>query len=162
MKRFLLLIMAACLLAMASPSAAAPAAKPATSAPAPAATPTVAPVAPTVPTDAKGAAEKVGEGIKAARGGQWWYLSSVACLLLMFVLKLTGLLEKLGRWKYVILPVLSLAAGLLAAFQGGVTLETAIGVATSTWAMGMLEELWNHGILGKPKASAVAATKPLA
>jgi hypothetical protein len=91
--------------------------------------------------------------VKAAQAGEWWYFSSVVCLVIMFVLKALKLLKKMGRWKYVVLPVLSLAAALLAAFQGGVGIAQAVGVFGSAWAMGMLEELVNHGILGKPHES---------
>lgn len=112
---------------------------------------------PQPPEDVKDAAGQVGEAIEAAKTGQWWYLSSILCLLLMFALKMIGVLKRVGRWKFVILPVLSLAAGLLAAFQGGASLEIAMGVFTSSWATGMLEELWNHGILGKPRESAQKA-----
>jgi hypothetical protein len=124
-----------------SPLASPPASQPAGSA-------SVAPVTP--PADAKQAIEAGKTAIEAAKQGRWWYFSSLICLILMFVLKLVGVLEKMGRWKYIVLPVLSLAAALLATFQGGVTIENAIGVFASSWAMGMLEELVNHGVLGKP------------
>jgi hypothetical protein len=105
------------------------------------------------PSDAKGAAAKVDEAIKAAKAGNWWYFSSIVCLLVMFGLKAAGLLKKLGRWRYVILPVLSIAAALLAAFQGGVSVQSAVGVFATSWCMGMLEELVRHGIMGKPKSA---------
>lgn len=88
--------------------------------------------------------------MKAGKEGRWWYLSSLACLLIMFVLSKLKVFEKIKRWKYAVLPALSIGAALLAAFQGGVTLDHAIGVFTSSWAMGMVEEAFNHGILGKP------------
>jgi hypothetical protein len=99
----------------------------------------------------KEAAQAVTDAVKAAKSGKWWYFSAVVIMVIMFILKLTKLLKKMGRWKYVVVPVLSLAAALLAAFQGGVSVEAAVGVFTTGWATGMLEELWNHGILNKPK-----------
>jgi len=112
--------------------------------------PTTAPAsAPAEPKNANEAVKMGGQAIQAGKQGLWWYMSSLICLIVMFVLKAVKVLEKIGRWKYVILPVLSLAAALLAAFQGGVTVERAIGVFTTAWAMGMLEELVSHGILGK-------------
>jgi len=123
------------------PLASPPASQPAGSA-------SAAPVTP--PADTKEAIEAGKAAIEAAKKHQWWYFSSLVCLILMFVLKLVGVLEKMGRWKYIVLPVLSLAAALLAAFQGGVTLEHAIGVFATSWSMGMLEELVNHGIRGQP------------
>lgn len=102
------------------------------------------------PTSIGEAVDAGKKALAAGQAGQWWYLSSLVCLILMFALKAFKVFEKIGRWKYVILPILSLAAALLAAFQGEVNLTTAIGVFGSTWSMGMLEELVNHGILGKP------------
>lgn len=71
----------------------------------------------------------------------------------MFLLKLIGLKvgfwEKLGRWRYVIVPVLSLAAALLAKFQGGLSFQAAAAVFGTGMAAAKLEELWSHGILGK-------------
>ncbi len=52
-----------------------------------------------------------------------------------------------------IVPVLSIVAALLAAFQGGVTLAVAIGVLGSSMATGKIQELWEHGFLNKPRAS---------
>jgi hypothetical protein len=108
---------------------------------------------PKPPDDLAGAVEKGKEAVAAAQAGQWWYFSSVVCLVIMFVLKAAKLLEKMDRWKYIVLPILSLAAALLAAFQGGVGWSQAIGVFGTSWAMGMLEELINHGILGKPHST---------
>jgi hypothetical protein len=117
--------------------------------------------APPVPpvTDAKGALD-VGKGaVEAAKDGRWWYFSALAVTLLLFLLKILGtklwdFWPKMGRWRYIIPPVLSIVAALLATFQGGVSVEAAIGVFTSSYATSSLQELWEHGLLGKPRASA--------
>jgi len=106
------------------------------------------------PTDVKEAVKAGKEAVTAAKEGKWWYFSALVLTLLMFGLKFAGTKigswwPKLGRWRYVIVPVLSLAAALLAAFQGGVSFDTALGVFTSSYATASLEELWNHGLLGK-------------
>ncbi len=89
----------------------------------------------------------------AAQAGQWWYFSSIVIMVVMFGLKKFKVLAKLGRWKFVLVPSLSLIAAVLATFQGGVSLQAAVGVFTTGWATGMVEELWTHGILGKPHES---------
>jgi hypothetical protein len=131
---------------------------PATSdSPAPKAATATAKPKPTEPKDLGEAIEAGKTAVAAAQAGQWWYFSSVVCLIIMFVLKATKVLKKMGRWRYIVLPILSLASALLAAFQGGVGLATAIGVFSSSWSMGMLQELVRHGILGKPHETTGAA-----
>lgn len=113
---------------------------------------------PAPPTDVKGAIDTAKEGYKAVKEGRWWYFSALAVTLLMFLLKFVGIKAgfwpKMGRWRYILPPVLSIAAALLAAFQGGVSFDTALGVFTSSYATSSLQELWEHGILNKPRASA--------
>lgn len=114
---------------------------------------------PTVAADTKGAVTQAKDAIKAAKEGRWWYFSALVLMVLVFILKLAGtklwsFWAKLGRWRYVLIPVLSLTAALLAAFQGGVSLDTAFGVFTSSYATSSLQELWEHGFLNKPRASA--------
>jgi hypothetical protein len=108
-------------------------------------------------SDVRGAVGQGKAAVKAAKEGRWWYCSALVLTVLMFLLKLigtkVGFWPKLGRWRYVIVPVLSLAAAMLAAFQGGVSIDTALGVFTSAYAMSSLQELFEHGILGKPRAS---------
>jgi hypothetical protein len=110
-----------------------------------------------VPTDVTGAVDRAKDAYAAAKGGRWWYFSALVVTVLMFLLKFVGIKAgfwpKLGRWRYVVPPALSIAAALLAAFQGGVTFDTALGVFTSSYATSSLQELWEHGILGKPRAS---------
>lgn len=108
---------------------------------------------PAEPQTVSEVAELGKQAVSAARGGSWWYFSALVIMAVMFGAKRSGLLAKLGRWRYVVVPVLSLAAALLAAFQGGVSIEAAGGVFSTGWATGMVEELWSHGILGKPHSS---------
>lgn len=116
--------------------------------------PTANPVpTPATPTEAI----KVGKNaVAAARSGNWWLFSALVIIVLLFVVKLLGtkvfgFWAKLGRLRYVIPPVLSLTAALLATFQGGVSVDAAIGVFTASWATSSLQELYEHGILGKPR-----------
>ena len=113
---------------------------------------------PAEPTDVKEAAGTLKDAVAAARAGKWWHFSALVILLLMFALKFigkkVGFWPKLGRWRYVIVPVLSLAAALLAAFQGGLSFEAAMGVFGTAYASSSLQELWEHGILGKERATA--------
>jgi hypothetical protein len=109
------------------------------------------------PTDVKGAVDGAKDAYKAAKEGRWWYFSALVVTLLMFLLKFVGkkagFWPKMGRWRYVLPPVLSIAAALLAAFQGGVSFDSALGVFTSSYATSSLQELWEHGILNKPRES---------
>lgn len=110
------------------------------------------------PKDGKAAVGQVKDAIAAAKGGKWWLFAALAVTVLLWLLKFLGtrigFWAKLGRWRYVIPPVLSLAAALLATFQGGVSIDAAVGVFTASWATASLQELWEHGILGKSRASA--------
>jgi hypothetical protein len=110
--------------------------------------------APAEPKDAKEAIELGKQAVEAAKGGLWWYFAALVIMVLMFLAKFIGTKmgwwTKLGRWRYVIVPVLSIVASLLAAFQGGVSLAVAIGVLGSSMATGKLQELWEHGFMGKP------------
>jgi hypothetical protein len=113
--------------------------------------------APTTPAEAIEAAK---QAAKEAKAGNWWYASAGIITLLMYLLKLLGTKVwsywgALGRWRYVIVPILSIAAALLATFQGGVTVERAMAVFTSSYAMASLEEFVNHGLLGKAHTAIV-------
>lgn len=99
-------------------------------------------------------AVKTGESaVKAAKGGEWWYFSALVIMLIMFGIKRIGLLETIGRWRYFVVPALSISAALLAAFQGGVSWEAAGTILLSGMATAKLQELWEHGIRGKPHKS---------
>lgn len=120
------------------------------------------------PGDPQGAIDSVKTAVAAAKQGQWWYFSALLLMIVMFLLKWVGhkdrvgYWQKLGRWRYVISPVLSLGAALLAAFEGGASFETALGVFTSAYATSSLQELWEHGILNKPRESTLATRGRLA
>lgn len=105
------------------------------------------------PASWEDAGSTVEQTIAAAKGGDWWYFSALVITAVMFLLKKLKVLAKAGRWRYIILPSLSILAALLAAFQGGVSVNTAIGVLTASWATGSLQELMEHGILGKPRGT---------
>lgn len=119
---------------------------------------------PTKPIGEPGNLSEAGETskqmVKAAKEGRWWYFSALGLMIIMFALKFVGaegrmgFWPKLGRWRYILSPALSLGAALLAAFEGGVSLEAAFAVFTSSYATSSLQELWEHGLLGKPRASA--------
>jgi len=114
---------------------------------------------PTEPQSPTEAVSAVKGAVAAAQQGQWWYCSAAAVFVLMFILKMAGLLAKMGRWKHVIVPVLSVAAMLLARFQGGVSWEAAIAVLTSAASTAALEEAWSHGILQKGRAASASTSK---
>lgn len=124
----------------------------------------------TEPQDPSAAVGHLKKAVEAAKSGKWWYFSALVLMLIMFLLKFIGAEErvgfwpKLGRWRYVISPALSLIAALLSAFQGGLSFEAAAAVFTTAYASSSLQELWEHGILGKDRStvqSAVAeATAP--
>jgi len=122
------------------------------------ATKKVAASQPVEPKNAKEALATAKEAYNAMKAGHWWYFSGLVLMLIMFILKFAGLRfgfwVKLGRWRYIISPVLAIAAGLLATFQGGVSIEAAFAVFSSAYATSSLQELYEHGILGKPRASA--------
>jgi hypothetical protein len=99
--------------------------------------------------------------IAAGKAKQWWLLASLIIALLMglakWIGKKMGWWPKLGRVRYFLVPIASLAAALLAAFQGGVSWDAAIGVFTASWAMSSYQEMYEHGILGKERESAKPA-----
>lgn len=83
-------------------------------------------------------------------GGNWALLSAAVLSGVMFLLKQFGALNAMGRWRYILLPVLSLASSLLAYWATTKSVTVLITVFFSSWSMGMVEELVSHGILNKP------------
>lgn len=94
------------------------------------------------------AQQAAGTLLKAAKAGNWWLFSSILIMLVMFVLKKIGILVKMGRLKYIALPILGILSSLLAVFQGGASIDAVIAVMASALATGKLQEIWEHGILG--------------
>src|SRR5574343_1732974 len=92
--------------------------------------------------------------LSAIQGHQWWLFSALAVSLVMFItkriLQARNLWDRLGRWKYVFVPALSLVASLLAAFQGGVSWQMAIAVFLSANGMATLQVIWDRVILNNP------------
>lgn len=114
------------------------------SAPAPVAMPT------SVPTDASAALKLAKDTFNAGKAKNWWLMSAGIIWLLMFVLKLVGLFDKMGRrWAYIAVGALSMAAMLVAKFGGGVGWEAAIAVLTSGPFMAFANDFIKRGVLGK-------------
>jgi hypothetical protein len=88
--------------------------------------------------------------IEAPTTEGWIAYSSLLIFIIMSLLKRQGILQRLGRWRYILLPLLSLtSAGLAewAATRSGLAL---LAVFSSNMALGKLEEFITHGILGVP------------
>jgi hypothetical protein len=97
--------------------------------------------------EALAAAQKAVEYVKVRN---WFGLSSICILILIWVLKAAGLFTRIGkRWLYVILPVLGVASMLLAKFTDGLSWESALVVFTSAPSMGLLSDFIKRGVLGK-------------
>jgi len=107
-------------------------------------------VVPGEPKDAGEAFAAAQKAVEYAKVRNWFGLSSICILILIWVLKAAGLFARIGkRWLYVLLPVLGVASMLLAKFIDGVSWENAWLVATSAPSMGLLSDFIKRGILGK-------------
>jgi hypothetical protein len=112
------------------------------------------PTDPKVPKDA-GEALDTGKGVVAdAKAKQWFAMSAGIIWLLMFLFK-TGR-KKLDFMKgipkrvlWIVLPLLSVAAMLLAKFQGDLSWSAAVGVLTSGPAVAFLNDFVKRGLLNK-------------
>lgn len=129
-------------------TAAAKVSLPATAASQPAATPQV-PGEPLTPAQA---IEKVKEGIEFGKAKNWFGLSSVAILVLVFLFKVAR--DKWfpsfnRRWLYIIVPVLGIISMLLAGFVGGVSWGAAWLVLTSAPCAALFSDLIKRGIMGQ-------------
>jgi len=102
-----------------------------------------------VPVTDQDAITKAKEAWDMAKAGKWWLFSASLCSLLMFALKRFDLLEKMGRWKYVVLPVLSAVASTLSGLQGNLHWVLAVGTFLSCWNMASVQQMIKKGILGK-------------
>lgn len=102
------------------------------------------------PTNTNEAVATALAAIEFLKSKQWFGFSAAAIWLIIFILKLTKLFEKIGkRWLYIIVPVLSIAAMLLAKFVGGVSWGNAWLVLGSGAIAGLLNDFIKRGILGK-------------
>jgi hypothetical protein len=105
-----------------------------------------------VPTSPQEIAGQGQQALVAAQKGQWWLLSALIVSALMAVFKAVmvkaGKWDALGRWRYVIVPVASIVASLLAAFQGGVNWQNALAVFTATNTMATLQVVWDRVVRG--------------
>ena len=110
----------------------------------------VAPVLPGEPQTPAAALESARQGLEFAKAKNWWGLSSIIILVLVWVLKLTKVFEKIGRrWLYILVPGLGVIAMLLAALAGGVSWGAAWLVLTSAPCAALLSDLVKRGILGQ-------------
>jgi len=115
----------------------------------------VIPGEPLTPAEAVDAAKK---GIEFAKARNWLGLSSIAILILVFLLKLTKVFEKIGRrWLYIIVPGLGVVAMLLAGFVGGVSWNAAWLVLTSAPCAALFSDLIKRGILGQEPVNTIKA-----
>ena len=102
------------------------------------------------PKDAKEAVKMGQEAISMTKAGNWFGFSSLAIWILMFLLKVFGLFQKIGkRWAYIIVPVLSVAAMLLAKFAGDLSWTAALAVLTSGPVAALANDFVKRGVLGK-------------
>jgi len=102
---------------------------------------------PQTPAEALESAKK---GVEYAKARNWFGMSSIAILVLVFILKWAGLFKKIGkRWIYIIVPALGVAAMLLSAFAGGVSWGTAWLVLTSAPCAALFSDLVKRGVLGQ-------------
>ncbi len=107
-------------------------------------------VVPGEPANAEEALAAVKKAAEYARVRNWFGLSSICILILIWVLKAAGLFARIGkRWIYIILPVFGVASMLLAKFVDSISWENAWIVFTSAPAMGLLSDFVKRGILGK-------------
>lgn len=112
-----------------------------------------------VPGSPEAALEMAQKGVEYAKAKNWWGLSAVVIFIAMFVMKITGLFKKIGkRWAYVVVPVLSLIAMVLAKFAGGLSWSAAVAVLTSGPAMAVINDFVKRGVMGKEPTTPVRRT----
>lgn len=112
-----------------------------------------------VPDNPSEALAAVKKGVEFAKTKNWWGMSAVIIFVLMFILKAAGVFKKIGkRWAYIVVPVLSLAAMVLAKFAGDLSWGSAIAVLTSGPAMAALNDVVKRGVLGKEHSTSVKGT----
>lgn len=114
-----------------------------------------------VPKDVAGAVDKGKEAISLAKEGKWFSFSAGVIWLLMFVFKLLrknveAMKNIPKRVLWIIVPILSVIAMLLAKFQGDLSWSTAWIVLTSGPVMALLNDFVKRGVLGKEPVSPVS------
>lgn len=112
------------------------------------------PTDPNVPKDAGEALDKGKQVVADAKAKQWFAMSAGIIWLLMFLFK--TMRKKIDAMKnipkrvlWIVLPLLSVAAMLLAKFQGDLSWGAAVGVLTSGPAVAFLNDFVKRGLLNK-------------
>lgn len=115
--------------------------------------PKPAPVDPSVkqPTSADEAMDAGKDFVGALKAKRWWFASAVGIFLLLFILGVFKLWAKIGTtWAWVAVGVLSLAAGVFAAFdKGGFSWSTLLGYMTAGPTIAWLRDFVKDGLLKK-------------
>lgn len=116
------------------------------------------PAEPAMPKEvAKDAGQAIDQGkglIEFAKAKQWFAFSAGAIWLLMFLFKLgrtyVGFMQKIPkRVLWIVVPVLSVVAMLLAKFQGDLSWGAAIAVLTSGPSAAFLNDFVKRGLLNQ-------------
>jgi hypothetical protein len=112
------------------------------------------PADPSVATDTGGAMDQGKQILADAKAKQWFAMSAGIIWLLMFLFKtarkkLTFMQGIPKRVLWIILPLLSVAAMLLAKFQGDLSWAAALSVLTSGPAVAFLNDFVKRGVLNK-------------
>lgn len=101
----------------------------------PASQPALAPVDPSVkqPTTPAEALDASKDFVGAVKAKRWWFAVSGGIFLILFVFGIAGLWTKIGTfWAWIAVGVLSLAAGVFAAFdKSGFSWSTLLGYLTA-------------------------------
>lgn len=121
-------------------------------------------VAPTEPTTMQEATDAVKQGLAFVTARNWLGLAAVLIFIIMFALRSIkfggqNIFEKFGkRWAYIIVPLLSIAAMVLANLAGGVSWSAVWIVLASGPAGAMLNDLVKRGILGQEVTTPMVAS----
>lgn len=97
----------------------------------------------------------VKDGVALAKAKNWFGFSSIAILLVVFILKAVGLFKNSKRLLYIIVPGLGVIAMLLAGFVGGISWNSAWLVLTSAPCAALLNDFVKRGILGKEQTTPI-------
>ena len=116
------------------------------------------PFDPNIPKSASDALDKGKEALSLAKEKQWFAFSAGVIWLLMSLFKIARknvwfMKEIPKRVLWIILPLLSISAMLLAKFQGDLSWGAAVGVMTSGPAVAFLNDFVKRGLLNKEPSS---------